>query len=119
MEKNIQEYFGQTIMPLLRSRHSDILSEASIMILGSVGLHIEDEFSDMEAVLYLPDRILKQNGGAANRTGGMPGKDKPVEAGGHGKRFYYLRASFILDAGLSGGKNVIQRRRYPVGEIIL
>ena len=62
MEKNIQEYFGQTIMPLLRSRHSDILSEASIMILGSVGLHIEDEFSDMEAVLYLPDRIWKQNG---------------------------------------------------------
>lgn len=62
MTKHIGQYFDETIMPLIYSRHSEILSEASIMILGSVGLHIDDEFSDMEAVLYLPDTIWKQNG---------------------------------------------------------
>ena len=62
MKKHIGQYFDETIMPLIFSRHSGILSEASIMILGSVGLHIDDEFSDMEAVLYLPDTIWKQNG---------------------------------------------------------
>ena len=62
MTKNIARYFDERIMPLIRSRHRDIVSEASIMILGSVGLHIDDAFSDMEAVLYLPDPIWKQNG---------------------------------------------------------
>lgn len=62
MTKNITHYFDETIMPLIRSLHRDILPEASIMILGSVGLHIDDELSDMEAVIYLPDAIWKQNG---------------------------------------------------------
>lgn len=62
MAKDINRYFDKTIMPLIRNRHADILPEASIMFLGSVGLRIDDEFSDMEAVLYLPDTIWKQNG---------------------------------------------------------
>ena len=62
MTKDIERYFGETIMPLISSRHSDILPEASIMILGSMGLNIDDEYSDMEAVIYLPDTIWKQNG---------------------------------------------------------
>lgn len=62
MTKNIRQYFNETIMPLICSRHNDILPEASIMILGSVGLHIDDELSDMEAVIYLPDTIWKENG---------------------------------------------------------
>jgi hypothetical protein len=49
-------------MPLIRSRHSDILPEASMMILGSVALGIDDELSDVEAVIYLPDEIWKKNG---------------------------------------------------------
>lgn len=62
MAKSIHLYFDDTIMPLIRNRHQDLLSEASILILGSAGLHIDDEFSDMEAVIYLPDTIWKQNG---------------------------------------------------------
>ena len=60
-EKSIN-YFNNIIMPFIRERHSDILPEASMMILGSVGLGIDDEFSDVEAVIYLPDELWKQKG---------------------------------------------------------
>ena len=60
-EKGI-EYFNNIIMPLIRDRHPDVLPEASMMILGSVGMGIDDELSDVEAVIYLPDEVWKQNG---------------------------------------------------------
>ena len=90
MTKNIARYFDERIMPLIRSRHRDIVSEASIMILGSVGLHIDDAFSDMEAVLYLPDPIWKQNG--------VLQIDQPLETRGYGQRLDHQRAPFIVDA---------------------
>ena len=60
-EKSIA-YFDNIIMPMIRSRHPDVLPDASIMILGSVGMGNDDDFSDMEAVIYLPDAIWKQKG---------------------------------------------------------
>ena len=60
-EKSIN-YFNDIIMPLIREKHADILPDASMMILGSVGLGIDDEHSDVEAVIYLPDEIWKKNG---------------------------------------------------------
>lgn len=61
MIRDIAKYFDDIIMPLIHGKHADILPEASIMILGSVGLRIDDELSDMEAVIYLPDKIWKRN----------------------------------------------------------
>jgi len=60
-EKSIN-YINNIVMPFIEERHSDVLPVASIMILGSVGLGIDDELSDFEAVIYLPDDIWKQNG---------------------------------------------------------
>ena len=60
-EKSIN-YFSNIIMPMIRERHNDILNEISFQIGGSVGLGIDDEFSDLEAAIYLPDEIWKQNG---------------------------------------------------------
>ena len=60
-EKSIN-YFNDIIMPFIRERHADILDEMSFSISGSVGLGIDDEFSDVEAVIYLPDDIWKKNG---------------------------------------------------------
>lgn len=60
-EKSIN-YFDNIIMPLIRERHPDILHEMSFMILGSVGLGIDDELSDVEAAICIPDEIWKQNG---------------------------------------------------------
>lgn len=60
-EKSIV-YFNNIIMPFIRERYSNILSEMSFMIFGSVGLGIDDELSDLEAGIFLPDEIWKQNG---------------------------------------------------------
>ena len=49
-------------MPFIRAYHADIIDEMSFMIEGSVGLGIDDGFSDVEAAIYLPDDIWKQNG---------------------------------------------------------
>ena len=56
-------YFNNIIMPMIRERHSDILHEMSFQIGGSVGLGIDDEFSDVEGAIWLPDEIWKKRGG--------------------------------------------------------
>ena len=60
-EKSIN-YFNEIIMTFIKKHHSDILNEMSFTIVGSVGLGIDDELSDVEAIIYLPDEIWKQNG---------------------------------------------------------
>lgn len=62
MTEKSANYFSNIVMPFIRERHPDILDEMSLMIVGSVGLGIDDELSDMEAIIYLPDEIWKING---------------------------------------------------------
>lgn len=63
MNRNVIDYFDSMIMPLIQDKHNNILKDANIMILGSVGLGIDDGFSDMEAVIYLPQQIWRKYGG--------------------------------------------------------
>jgi hypothetical protein len=62
MKGESSDYFDNIVMPLVRDRHSEILQDASVMILGSVGLGNDDELSDVEAVFYLPSEIWKEKG---------------------------------------------------------
>jgi hypothetical protein len=62
MRKRSIEYFDNIIMPLIRGRHSDILLEMSMRISGSVGQGNDDEYSDLDSEIYLPDDIWKWNG---------------------------------------------------------
>lgn len=62
MRKRSIEYFDNIIMPLIRGRHSDILQEMSMRISGSVGQGNDDEYSDLDSEIYLPDDIWKWNG---------------------------------------------------------
>ena len=62
MKEKSVNYFNNIIMPLIREKHADILPEASMMISGSVGLGIDDELSDVEGAIYLPDEIWKNKG---------------------------------------------------------
>ena len=62
MKQKSIDYFNYIIMPFIRDNHFDILDEMSFIIEGSVGLGIDDELSDIEAAIYLPDNIWKQNG---------------------------------------------------------
>ena len=61
-EKGVN-YFNNIIMPFIREKYPDILGEMTFIILGSVGLGIDDEFSDVETVIYLPDPVWKSRGG--------------------------------------------------------
>lgn len=63
MLEKVTGYFDNTIMPIIRNHHSEVLPYMSIMILGSVGLGIDDEYSDLEAAIYLDDPIWKKLGG--------------------------------------------------------
>lgn len=63
MSVKVTEYFESTVMPMIRNRHSEVLPDMSVMILGSVGLGIDDELSDMEAAVYLNDPVWKKSGG--------------------------------------------------------
>ena len=62
MTKRSLEYFDGIIMPLIRDRHSDILPEMSMRVSGSVGQGNDDEYSDLDSEIYLPDDIWKRNG---------------------------------------------------------
>lgn len=62
MSKNAINYFKNTIIPLLQTNYPNIISDMDIMILGSVGLGIDDEISDIEAAIYLDDVIWKNQG---------------------------------------------------------
>ena len=62
MKEKSVDYFNNIIMPMIQERHTDILDEMSFIIGGSVGLGIDDEFSDVEGAIWLPDEIWKQNG---------------------------------------------------------
>jgi hypothetical protein len=63
MHEKITDYLENTVMPVIRRRHPQVLGEISVMILGSVGLGLDDEHSDLEAGIYLDDPVWKQFGG--------------------------------------------------------
>lgn len=62
MSKNVLQYFENTVIPMIQENFGEIINEMDIMILGSVGLGIDDEFSDMEASIYLDDILWKKQG---------------------------------------------------------
>jgi len=62
MKEKSKNFFEKIIMPMINDKHSDVLHEMSFQIQGSVGLGIDDEFSDVEAAIWLPDDIWKKNG---------------------------------------------------------
>jgi len=48
---------------MIRDKYADIMPEMSFQIEGSVGMGIDDEFSDVEGAIWLPDEIWKKRGG--------------------------------------------------------
>ena len=63
MQRDVAAYFEQTVIPLVADKYPDVASEMSIQILGSYGLGIADEFSDLDSVLWLEDDLWKAQGG--------------------------------------------------------
>lgn len=63
MLDKVTDYFQETVLPFVRERHPELLPEMSMMILGSAGLGIDDDYSDLEAAVYLDYPMWKKHGG--------------------------------------------------------
>ena len=68
MPPDVHTYFHETIIPTIMDKHPDVASEMSLMVLGSAGLGIADEASDLEAAVYLEDPLWKKQGGQLQLT---------------------------------------------------
>ncbi len=62
MSKHAIQYFENIIIPLIQTNYPNMISDMDIILLGSVGLGIDDDISDIEASIYLDDVIWKNQG---------------------------------------------------------
>jgi RNA polymerase sigma factor (sigma-70 family) len=60
--KIIEAYFEQIVLPTLAREFPKLLPDMILMSGGSTGLGCDDEFSDMEAGLFLKDELWKSHG---------------------------------------------------------
>ena len=63
MQKDVTVYFEKTVFPLIAESYPEVSPEISIQIRGSYGLDIADEYSDLDAILWLDDPLWKAQGG--------------------------------------------------------
>ncbi len=68
MTKNVAAYFADTVIPAIRSEHLELVADMSIIVLGSAGLGVADESSDLEAAVYLDDTLWHEKGGQLQLT---------------------------------------------------
>jgi len=62
MTRDVRTYFEKHVIPLIDGDLPGIASDMSIIVQGSVGLGVDDEFSDLEASVYLPNEIWNTHG---------------------------------------------------------
>ncbi|MDR7856584.1 DUF4037 domain-containing protein [Tissierella sp.] len=60
--RRVDIYFENTVLPMIKAQYPAVYYEMSVMILGSVGLRIDDELSDFEAAVYLNDESWSKYG---------------------------------------------------------
>lgn len=63
-----EAYFEGKVVPLIAREHPELVSEMSIRVEGSVGLGVEDELSDLDVALFLPEKLWKERGGQLQLT---------------------------------------------------
>ena len=68
MKQDFGAYFEEKVIPLIAREHPDLLDEMSIHVEGSVGSGLEDELSDLDVTLLLPDKVWKERGGQLQLT---------------------------------------------------
>lgn len=63
MPKDIGHYFDHIVIPLIQEHLPEVVPEMSVLIEGSVGLGLHDEWSDLDATIYLDDPLWMAQGG--------------------------------------------------------
>ena len=68
MRQDIEAYFEEKVIPLIARQHPELVSEMSIRVEGSFGSGIEDDLSDLDVTLFLPEKLWKERGGQLQLT---------------------------------------------------
>ena len=68
MKQSFEAYFEGKVIPLIAREHPELVSEMSIRVEGSVGFGMDDELSDLDVTLYLPEKLWKERGGQLQLT---------------------------------------------------
>ena len=68
MSRDFEAYFEGEVMPLIAREHPDLLDEMSLRVEGSFGSGLEDELSDVDVTLYLPEQLWRERGGQLQLT---------------------------------------------------
>ena len=63
MTEDIRTYFKDRVIPLVEREHPEAVPHVSIQLQGSAATGLNDEYSDMEAMLFLPKDVWKRCGG--------------------------------------------------------
>jgi hypothetical protein len=68
MSQPVVGYFEDKVIPLIEREHPDVMSEMSIRVEGSFARGVGDELSDLDATLFLPEKLWKERGGQLQLT---------------------------------------------------
>ena len=60
---DVVQYFEQIVLPLVETCFPVLARKMSVLIEGSVGLGLHDEWSDLDAMIYLDDPLWLEQGG--------------------------------------------------------
>lgn len=63
MSRDIKPYFEDVVLPLIATRMPHLVDQMTIQVLGSYGLGIADQHSDLDSAIYLDNTIWQQHGG--------------------------------------------------------
>lgn len=63
MSQDVRSYFEEKVIPLIARRHPEVMPEMIIRVDGSAGLGLQDEWSDLDAFIYLPGNLWRTHGG--------------------------------------------------------
>jgi hypothetical protein len=68
MRRDFEAYFDEDVIPLIAREHPDLMSEMSIRVEGSLGFGTQDELSDVDVTLFLPEKLWWERGGQLQLT---------------------------------------------------
>ena len=68
MQRDIAEFFWDSILPVIGERHPNAAREMAVQVCGSYGLGVADEYSDLDATIWLDDPLWKEEGGNLQLT---------------------------------------------------
>jgi hypothetical protein len=68
VSQDIRAYFEELVIPLVAERHPEVASEMIIQVTGSAGLGFYDQWSDLDAFIFLPHDLWREHGGQLQLT---------------------------------------------------